>query len=174
MIKFLLLALLPLIALAENESRDDFFAATNPADLSHEAQLARAAGQQGVLVFFETPVCPYCKRMRRDVLSRPEVQDYYRRHFRTLALNSLSKSAVVLWDGQTSSLEQFAASNRVRVTPTLVFYDLAGEALHWHIGIIADPAEFILLGQYVAEAIYLERAYSEFIRQQRQSSRILE
>jgi thioredoxin-related protein len=153
--------------LAQNALPSDFFAATDPTDLSHEAALAGAADQQGLLIFFETPVCPYCKRMRRDVLSRPEVQDYYQQQFRSLAVNSLSEAAIQTWDGQAISLAQFAADNRIRVTPTLVFYDLEGDMLHRHTGIIADPTEFILLGRYVAEAVYLEKAYPEFIRQQR-------
>jgi thioredoxin-related protein len=49
-------------------------------DLSEELEIAREEGKQGVLLFFEQDECPFCARMKRDVLNRSEVQDYRGRH----------------------------------------------------------------------------------------------
>ena len=151
-------------------SIDDFFAAADPPNLQAELGTASNNKQQGVLLFFETPVCPYCKRMKREVLSRTEVQDYYRPYFRALTLNSLSDDELIDFQGQKTTFKQFSSrgGNRVRVTPTMVFYDLEGNSLYRHVGIIANPKEFLLLGKYLAEGYYLRTSYAQFIRLQRQ------
>ena len=151
-------------------SHETFFAAINPANLQAELEIARSLQQKALLLFFETPVCPYCKRMKRDVLSRAEIQKQYRPDFRALALNSLSNDELIDLQGQKTTFKQFSSrgDNRVRVTPTIVFYGLNGHMLYRHVGIIADPSEFLLLGQYVSEDYYLRTSYAQYIRAQRQ------
>ena len=150
------------------------FFATEPApeitDLRQHIEQAKQSGQQGLLLFFETEDCPFCKRMRQQVLNQTEVIDHYRRYYRALAIDSLSGDTLIDFSGNTPSLQDFAQKgNRIRVTPTLIFYDLTGEPLHRHSGIIADPNEFIWLADYVREEQFYEIDYRQYIKFRRQT-----
>ena len=77
-------------SLTAAEARDPmvYFFQDSFNDLSEEAMLSAEEGKVGVLVMFETNDCPWCERMKETVLNQSEVQDYFRRHFRVIALNT--------------------------------------------------------------------------------------
>ena len=56
-------------------------------DFREELEIAREEGKSGVLLCFEMDECPFCARMKRDVLNRSQVQDYYRQHFRIVPVD---------------------------------------------------------------------------------------
>src|SRR5262245_1014259 len=56
-------------------------------DLQVEVAEARAAGKQAIFIMYVRDDCPYCERMKRDILSLESVQDYYREHFAVLAID---------------------------------------------------------------------------------------
>lgn len=145
---------------------DNFFAAP-PAglDLARELAVARAAGQQGMLLFFETGDCPFCKRMRREVLGLPAVRRHYRSLYRALALNLDQARQQPITDpsGKRTTLDHFARrANRVRVTPTLLFYGLDGTPVYRQTGIVADPRAFMSLADYVSGGHYRDGDFRSF------------
>ena len=156
----------PLAAGQPRPLPDDFFALPNAdLDLTRELAVARAAGQQGLLLFFETSDCPFCKRMRREVLSLPEVRRHYRTAYRALALNldRAAEQSLTGPSGERTTLDHYARrANRVRVTPTLLFYDLNGTPVYRQIGIVADPRAFVLLADYVSGGHYRDGDFRSF------------
>jgi thioredoxin-related protein len=146
---------------AKRDPMQHFFA-PSLGDLKAEAAEARAAGKRAVFVMYMRDDCPYCERMKRDVLSRPAVQDYYRREFTVLAVDVKGAVPVVDFAGRSSTEKAFAAAQGVKLTPTIVFYDLDGAPLARHRGEIRDPAEFLLLGRYVASGAYRTRSFAEY------------
>ena len=85
---------------AENESKET---ATSPQieirdyaqffdeslnDMPEESDTAKEEGKKGILLMFEMDECPFCKRMKKTVLNRTKIQDYFKKHFRILSRTS--------------------------------------------------------------------------------------
>ncbi|MBT3263918.1 MAG: thioredoxin fold domain-containing protein [Acidiferrobacteraceae bacterium] len=140
-------------------------------DLSEEAEIAQEEGKAGVLVMFETDDCPWCTRMKDTVLNQPQVQDYFRAHFRVIALNTDGDALVTGFDGVEVSETEFALRhNRVRATPTFLFFDPQGKLLTRYTGTTRDPQEFLWLGEYVVGAHFKTERFSRYKRKRREES----
>lgn len=119
-------------------------------DLRAELDEAKRSGRTGVFVMYHFDDCPYCQRMKAEVLSRPEVQQGYRRDFVTLAVDTRGAQPITGLDARVLPENAFAREQKIRGTPTFDFYAPDGERLYRHVGGLFDPAEFLLLGRYVA------------------------
>ena len=106
--------------------------------------------------------CPYCERMKREVLQRPEVQAHFRKDFRSIAIDTRGAQPITGFDGRTLPENQYARAEGVRGTPTFRFYDLDGKPLMTRSGGIYDPAEFMLLGDYVASGAYRTTSFADY------------
>jgi len=131
-------------------------------DLRAEAVEAGKEGRKGLVVMYHFDDCPYCARMKRDVLSRPDVQAYYRQHFRAIPVDTRGAQEVTGFSGKALPEKAFAQSVGVRVSPTFQFYSPDGRLLATHAGAIYDPAEFMLLGEYVASGAYRRANFAAY------------
>ena len=131
-------------------------------DLKSELAEARAAGKKGVLVMYHFEECPYCRRMKKEVLSRPEVQKRFRGEFTVIAIDTRGAQAITAPDGRTFAEREYARRIGVRATPTFDFYAPDGERLYRQVGAIFDPAEFLLLERYVASGAYRSQTFAQF------------
>ena len=145
------------------ELRDpNAFFALNMGDLKSELAEARSAGRQALLVMFEQEGCPGCAHMRRNVLARADVQDYYRKHF--VALSVDIHGSVPLKDtlGRDATEKSHSQALKVRATPTFVFYDLTGAEIVRFVGPLETAEEFLLLGQFVATGAYKKSSFAQY------------
>ena len=131
-------------------------------DLRAEAAAAQKSGKQGLLVMYHFDDCPYCARMKREVLSRPEVQAWYRRHFRAIAVDTRGSQEVTGFSGKALPEREFARAAGLRATPSFQFYAQDGTLLATQAGAIYDPAEFLLLGEYVASGAYRNASFASY------------
>ena len=131
-------------------------------DLRAEASDAGKTGLKGLVLMFHFDDCPACARMKREVLSRPEVQRYFRGRFAAVAIDTRGAVEVTGFDGRTLPENVFARALGIRATPTFMFYAPDGSLLTTHLGAIYDPAEFILLGEYVASGAYRGASFAAF------------
>ena len=131
-------------------------------DLRAEAAEARKAGQRGLVVMYHFEECPYCARMKREVLSRADVQAAYRRQFRAIAVDTRGSQEVIGFDGRALPEGEFARAAGVRATPTFQFYSPDGALLYTQSGALYDPAEFVLLGDYVASGAHRSASFAEY------------
>ena len=159
----LLLAALPAPAAGGWE---DFFVAFL-GDLRAEATEARRSGKAGVLLMFHFEECPYCAKMKREVLSRPEVQRYFRERFASVAIDVRGAQEVTGFDGRSLPEKEFARSLGLRASPTFHFHSLDGALIAEHRGAIYDPAEFILLGEYVASGAHRSGSFASYKQSRR-------
>lgn len=146
------------------ETRDPYLHFFHPltGDLRAELADARSAGKKAVFIMFEQEGCPACLYMKSHVLGRSDVQKAYRARFLNFAVDI--HGAVPLGDfaGRARTEKDYARSAGVKVTPTLVFYDLTGAEILRIAGPVRDPAEFLLLGEFVASGAYRSRSFSEY------------
>jgi len=135
-------------------------------DLKDELATARDEGKQGVLVFFGMEECPFCQRMKAQVLNRVPVQDYYHQHFRIVNVDVEGDIVIQDFKGRDISEKDFAFKvNRVRATPVFLFYDLNGEPVARYTGATSGVDEFLLLGEYVVKGIYKDMPFTRYKRQ---------
>ena len=98
----LLLGFAPQGAAASAErDPDSYFFNAFLGDLRDELAQARSTGRKGVLVMYHFEECPSCQRMRRQVLNRPEVQDWFRREFVIVPIDIRGAQPITGVDGKT-------------------------------------------------------------------------
>jgi thioredoxin-related protein len=94
--------------------------------------------------------------MKQTVLNQPEVQAYYREHFRSLAMDIEGAIEMVDFHGKEMTQKEFASANRVRATPVLAFFNLDGELIFKYVGATSGAEEFLWMGEFIADGTYLE------------------
>jgi thioredoxin-related protein len=169
----LLCLLLPAAQAAPKvEYRDpiDYFFHPFLYDLKAEASDAKKAGKTAIMVMYEFEDCPYCARMKREVLSRSDVQAYFRKHFQLFQIDTLGDQTVTGFDGKNLIEKEFARAAGVNRTPTFVFYSLDdGRLLVTHVGGLFDPKQFMLLGKYVVSGAYRSHSFAQYVKSKKGS-----
>jgi thioredoxin-related protein len=161
---FLLCAAVMATPTAGAETRDPYtyFFDLTSGDLKSDLADAKSAGRKALFVMFEQEGCPGCALMKEQVLNRPEVQKFYRDNFVNLSIDIYGSVPVTDFAGRTATEKGYALASRVRGTPTLVFYDLAGNEVVRLLGAVKDSEEFMLLGEFVASGAYKSRKFAEY------------
>ncbi|MEB8430769.1 thioredoxin family protein [Cocleimonas sp. KMM 6892] len=139
-------------------------------DMQEEKEIATEEGKKGILLMFEMDECPFCARMKKTVLNRGKVQDYYRKHFRIITVDIEGDLELTDFAGKDTtqkvfSLEQF----RVRATPVFQFLDLEGKPIKNGrlTGASKDADEFMMLGKYIVEGANEEMPFIRYKRKQK-------
>jgi thioredoxin-related protein len=140
-------------------------------DLQTELAEARATGKKGVLVMYHFEDCPSCQWMKAHILSREDVQTFYRERFQPLAIDTLGALPITDFTGREWTEKAFARSIPIRGTPTFIFYDLDGQPVAHHVGRVADPAEFMLLGEFVASGAHRGQSFAEYKSRNKQTKK---
>jgi thioredoxin-related protein len=143
--------------LAETRDPNAHFFMSKLGDFKDELTTARQEGKQGVLVMFEMEDCPFCARMKANVLNQRPVQEYFRKHFLIYAVDVKGDAPMTDFKGKSTTEKAFSLENRARATPLFVFFDIEGTAVARFTGATQTPEEFLLLGRYVAEGVYKTR-----------------
>lgn len=167
---FSLLFLLISLPVAGSQTRDpgEYFFQETFGDFQEELATAKDENKKGILVFFEMDECPFCHRMKTTVLNKPEVQDWYRENFRIFAVDIEGDVDITDFAGNSTSQKDFAfKQHRVRATPVLAFFDLEGNRVARFTGATRDAAEFMLLGQFVAEGAYKDTNFTRYKREKK-------
>lgn len=154
----ILLWLLPIMAQAA-VPRDpyQYFFQQSLGDLTEELDIAREQGKQGIFIFFEMDECPFCHRMKETVLNQPDVQAFFAERFHSLSIDIEGDIEIVDFTGNEMTQKAFARQNRVRATPLLMFFDLEGKPLLKYVGAPSGKQEFIWMGEFVADKVYLQK-----------------
>jgi thioredoxin-related protein len=131
-------------------------------DLRSEFVEAKSADKTGVVIMYHFEECPFCARMKREVLVRPEVQAQFHKDYVVLAIDTRGSQAITDLEGNVLTEKEYARSNGVGATPTFDFHAPSGERLYRHVGGIFDADEFLLLGRYVASGAHRSLTFAEF------------
>ena len=154
---------LPLVARAAGPEAAEKFFTPFLGDLRAEVAEAKSSGRLGVVAMFHFDDCPYCQRMKANVLARSDVQAFYAKRFVAVPIDTKGDTEITDFSGKTWKEKDFARAVPIRGTPTFVFYGLDGKPVTRHVGEIRDPKEFILLGEYVASDAWRKQSFKEFL-----------
>jgi thioredoxin-related protein len=139
-------------------------------DFSEELETVRSEGKTGILMMFEMDECPFCHRMKTTVLNQPDVQDFYRQHFRIFAVDIEGDIEITDFNGNATTMKRFAFEEyRVRATPVFAFFDSDGKFIKRarFTGATRDKDEFLLLGQYVIDGAFNDQTFTRYKRSKR-------
>jgi len=164
------LALLSGIASA-GQTRDPevYFFDQSFGDLRDDLKQVKDEGKQALLIMFESEDCPWCRKMKKTVLNQPDIQDYYRKHFRILALFNDSPNPVTDFHGKGATEEDFSVKQfRVRATPVFGFFDQNGKMVVRYTGVTRDKRDFLLLGEYVVGGHYKTMKFRPWLTKRKQ------
>jgi thioredoxin-related protein len=169
--KFALIGLLYLFAATAfaAEMRDPYqhFFASGTDDLRAELADAKRGRKKALFVMFEQDGCPGCIYMKEHVLSRPDVQKFYRDHFINFSININGSVPFDDFAGRKVTEKTFAQATGIKGTPTLIFYDLEGREIVRQLGAIRNAEEFILFGEFVATGAYRSRKFADYIKERK-------
>ncbi len=150
----------------------EYFFQESFGDFLEELARAREEHKQGILLFFEQADCPFCHRMKTTILNQPEVQDYYRAHFRIFSVDIEGDLEITDFSGNRTPEKDFAFRQfHVRATPVFAFIDLDGNLVARYTGPTSNAQEFLWLGEYVADGHYRTESFSSFKRDKRGQAR---
>lgn len=158
----LLLVWIASLALAHAAPGDAFFD-TTLGDYAAELKTARQQGKQGVLLVLEAEGCPFCKRMREQILNQPEVQRYFHRHFSVYSVDINGSIPVTGLDGKEQTEKEFARSLKFKGTPSFHFISPDGSEMARHAGAMRDAETFLALGRYVADGHWKKTSFEQFL-----------
>lgn len=132
-------------------------------NLQEEAETAREEGKLGIFVMFNDPDCPWCQKMKATVLNQVEVQDYYRKYFRPIHLDTSGDTTMVDFNGNELAEKDFAFKvHRVRATPVFMFFDLDGNVIMRYTGASRDVQEFLWLGEFIVNGNYKNEKFARY------------
>jgi len=136
-------------------------------NLQEEIEQAKEEGKQGVFIMFSDPDCPWCLKMKSTIMSRVAVQEYYKKHFRVLHIDTRGNGLMSDFTGTEMSEKDFAFKvHRVRATPVFMVFDLKGKDLLRYTGATRDSREFKMLGEYVVSKAYKNTNFTRYKRNQ--------
>ena len=135
-------------------------------NLPEEAELAREEGKIGIFVMFNDPDCPWCKKMKATVLNQVPVQEFYRKHFRILHLDTRGDTMMTNFQGEEIAEKDFALlTHRVRATPVFMFFDLDGNVTLKYTGATRSVDEFLWMGEFILNGEYKNTKFSVYKRE---------
>jgi len=149
-------------AAAPERDPDSYFFNAFLGDLRDELAQARSTGRKGVLVMYHFEECPSCQRMRRQVLNRPAVQDWFRREFVVIPIDIRGAQPITGVDGKTLPESEYGHAMAIRGTPTFDFYAPDGTRMYRHVGGLFDPADFLLLGKFIVSGAYRDQTFKDY------------
>ena len=151
------------------EGRDPYqhFFASGTDDFRAELADAQRDGKKALFVMFEQDGCPGCLYMKEHVLSRPDVQKFYRDHFISFSINIYGSVPFDDFAGRKVTEKTFAQATDIKGTPTFIFYDLEGHEIVRKLGAIRNVDEFILFGEFVASGAYRSRKFADYLKERK-------
>ncbi len=153
---------LPLLAVSAQAAPADAFFETSLGDFAAEIKTAQQQGKVGVLLMVEAEGCPYCRRMREQVLSQPAVQQYFKTHFNSFSLDMLGSVPVTDFTGKEVTEKTFARTLKIRGTPTFLFIAPDGKEMARYTGATKGVDEFMALGHFVADGHWQKMTFDQF------------
>ena len=147
---------------AEVRSVETHFFQSKLGDFQAELENVKKDNKKGIFLFFEMDDCPWCARMKANILNQSAVQDFYRSNFLIYSVDVKGDVPMIDFNGKPTTEKAFALENRVRATPTMLFVDGTGKILTRFTGPTRSVDEMLLLGRYVVDDSYKQMPFTKY------------
>lgn len=140
-------------------------------DLKEELQTARSEGKKGLFVMFHNTECPWCAKMKANVMNQVSVQDYYGKYFVNVQIDTEGSEMITDFNGKEMMEKDFALKhNRIRATPVFLFFDTNGKQLVKYTGATRNTREFMWLGEFVVGEHYTNKRFAIYKRERQKAA----
>jgi len=130
-------------------------------DFQEDINDATKAGKR-LMVLFHQDGCPYCNALVERNLAQKDIVDYMRKHFDVVAVNMWGDREVATVDGKSYTEKAFAAALKVQFTPTILFFNEAGEVILRLNGYL-PPRRFKVALGFVAQHEEKQQSYRDYV-----------
>lgn len=130
-------------------------------DLKGDIAEASEDGRRVVLMFTQDN-CPYCNLLVERNLAQRSIEDTLKAKFDVIAVNMWGDREITGLDGKTYTEKTYAAALKVQFTPTLMFFDEAGNTILRLNGYV-PPARFQAALDWVAGRHENKQAFRDFV-----------
>jgi len=133
-------------------------------DFQEDINEAARAGKR-LMVLFHQDGCPYCNALVERNLAQKDIEDTIRKHFDVVAINMWGDREVATIDGKRYTEKTFAMALKVQFTPTILFFNEAGEIILRLNGYL-PPRRFKVALGFVAEQQEKQMSYRDYVAKQ--------
>ncbi len=130
--------------------------------LKDDLEEASSKGKKGIVVYYGQKRCSYCEQFLRIDLGEPDIANYMQKHFDVIAIDIWGIEDIEDTDGTLYSEQELALHYKTNFTPSLVFYDDAGDAVFRLRGFY-PPYKFRAALKYVVEGFYKAETFREYL-----------
>lgn len=130
-------------------------------DLREDLAAARQADKR-LVAYFGQKRCAYCHQLFDVNFALEDISTYARRHFAVTPIDIWGTEEVTALDGQVMTERDFAQHKGADFTPSLVFYDDAGQEVFRLRGFY-PPYQFRAALEYVADRHYLRETFRDYL-----------
>lgn len=130
-----------------------------------DVEVAKESGKKAVMIFFSMADCPFCSKMKNNVLNQDDVIKYYKENFVMFEHDVDGQIEIEDFDGEATTQKDFAFKHRVRATPVIAFFDLEGNKIFTRTG-YSNKEDFMILGKYIASGAYKSEKFVRYKRAQ--------
>ena len=131
-------------------------------DLREDIEEVRESGKQGLMVYFGQKYCAYCKQLLETDLEADDIKAYARKHFDIMGIDIHGDRTVTDLKGQELTESALAIREKTNFTPSLIFFNAAGEEVLRLRGYY-PPYRFRAALEYVADAHYKEESFRQYL-----------
>ena len=129
-------------------------------DLREDVEEVRESGKQGLMIYFGQKYCAYCKQLLETDLGAEDIQGYVREHFDVIGIDIHGDRTVTDLNGEELTESALAIREKTNFTPSLIFYNTAGEEVLRLRGYY-PPYRFRAALEYVADAHYKDENFRQ-------------
>jgi thioredoxin-related protein len=130
-------------------------------DLKEDIKEAQKTGKRVVLLFTQNG-CPYCNLLVERNLSQRGIEDTLKTKFDVIAVNMWGDSEITGLDGKVYTEKTYSAALKIQFTPTLLFFDEAGNTILRLNGYV-PPNRFQAALDWVAGKQEKQQAFRDFV-----------
>lgn len=131
-------------------------------DFPAELAEARKSGKKGIVFVYQQDPCPYCERMKANILARPDVQTWYGERFASYSIDVRGSVEMIDFKGLKTTESRYARAALVRGAPAMDFYDTSGRLLVRVPGEVTDWKTFLALGEWIASGAHEVQTFEQF------------
>lgn len=131
-------------------------------DLNEDIQEAKQQGKQGLMLFFGTEQCSYCKMFIQKTLADVAIQKQLRANFDVIGIDIFSDVDITDIDGKAYTASQFVYHKKAYFSPTLIFYDTNGGEILKIVGYY-PPNKFKKVLSYLVNQDYKRMRLGEYL-----------
>ena len=131
-------------------------------ELRDDLDEADAAGKRGLLLFFSTQGCSYCRLMLENTFTRADLAQRLQDRYDVIGLEMFDDTEIIDWSGATLPVKDFAVREGAQFSPTLVFYDLRRARPLRLVGYY-DADRLALVLDYLQDAVGAEQGLKQWL-----------